>query len=53
MSNATMPAITLSCLRENALVKPAIQMEDGYVTVPDRPGLGVELDEDALDNCRI
>ena len=53
MPNATMPAITLSCLRENALVKPAIEMADGYATVPDRPGLGVELDEDALDNCRV
>ena len=53
MPNATMPAITLSCLRANGLIEPAIQMEDGYATVPDKPGLGVELDEDALENCRV
>ena len=53
MPNATMPAITLSCLRANALVEPPIQMEDGYATVPDKPGLGIKLDEDALENCRV
>jgi L-alanine-DL-glutamate epimerase-like enolase superfamily enzyme len=53
MPNASMPAITLSCLRENDLVKPSAQMVDGYATVSDRPGLGVELDEDALENCTV
>lgn len=52
MPNATMSAITLSCLRANDLVKPSIKMEDGYAVVPDRPGLGVELDEDELERCR-
>lgn len=23
--------------------------DDGYLTVPDAPGLGIELDEDAID----
>ena len=53
MPNATMSSITLNCLRAYDLIKPAIQMQDGYATVPDRPGLGVELDEDALENCRV
>ena len=54
MPNATMPSITLSCLRANDLVKPSmIELDNGYATVPDAPGLGVELDEDALENCRI
>ncbi len=53
MPNATMSAITLSCLRANDLIKPSIQMEDGYATVPDKPGLGVVLDEDALENCKV
>jgi len=53
MPNATMPAITLNCLRANDLIKPSmIEIEDGYATVPDKPGLGVELDLDALENCR-
>ena len=53
MPNATMPAITLNCLRANDLIKPSmIELEEGYATVPDKPGLGVELDLDALENCR-
>lgn len=54
MPNATMPAITLNALRAFDLVTPStIPLVDGYATVPDKPGLGVELDEDALDNCRV
>ena len=53
MPNATMPSITLNCLRAFDIIKPAIQMEHGYATVPDKPGLGIELDEDALENCRV
>lgn len=54
MPNATMPSITLNALRAFDLVTPStIPLVDGYATVPDRPGLGVELNEDALDNCRV
>lgn len=53
MPNATMSSITLNCLRAFDLAKPAVQMENGYATVPDTPGLGIELDEDTLDNCRV
>jgi L-alanine-DL-glutamate epimerase-like enolase superfamily enzyme len=53
MANATMPAITLSCLRENELTVPPTRTEQGYALVSDAPGLGVELDEDAVDNCRV
>ncbi len=54
MPNATMSAITLNALRAYDLVMPStIPLVDGYATVPDKPGLGVELDEDALDNCRV
>lgn len=35
------------------LVKNLLPMEQGYVTVPDCVGLGVELDEDMLDNYRM
>jgi glucarate dehydratase len=31
-----------------ALTKVPLRIEDGHVTVPERPGLGIELDEDAL-----
>ncbi|GAA6191516.1 mandelate racemase/muconate lactonizing enzyme family protein [Phaeobacter sp. NW0010-22] len=30
----------------DALIKGTIQVEDGYVTPPDAPGLGIEVDED-------
>ncbi len=54
MPNATMPSITLNALRAFDLVTPStIPLVDGYATVPNRPGLGVELNEDALDNCRV
>jgi L-alanine-DL-glutamate epimerase-like enolase superfamily enzyme len=54
MRNATMPAITLNALRAFDIVTPStIPLVDGYATIPDKPGLGVELDEDALDNCRV
>lgn len=53
MKNATMPSITLNALRAFDLVTPStIQLDNGYITIPDEPGLGIELDEDALDNCR-
>jgi len=54
MQNATMPAITLNALRAFDIVTPpTIPLVDGYAPVPTKPGLGVELDEDALENCRI
>ena len=49
-----MPSITLNALRAFDIVTPStIPLVDGYATIPDKPGLGVELDEDALDNCRV
>lgn len=54
MRNATMPSITLNALRAYDIVTPStIPLEDGYATIPDNPGLGVELDEDALENNRV
>ncbi len=34
--------------RLNALFKEPLEFRDGYITVPMRPGLGLELDEDAF-----
>lgn len=54
MRNATMASITLNALRAYDIVTPStIPLEDGYATIPDNPGLGVELDEDALENSRV
>jgi galactonate dehydratase len=34
--------------RGREIATPALEVRDGYITVPTRPGLGVELDEAAL-----
>jgi muconate cycloisomerase len=39
-------------LREDDLIVEPIHMEDGAAIVPDKPGLGVELDREALNHYR-
>ncbi len=34
--------------RGNQLVKEPLQIKNGHILVPDKPGIGVELDETAL-----
>lgn len=33
---------------KSEIVKTPLQVEDGFLIIPDRPGIGIELDEDAL-----
>ena len=33
-----------------ALIKEPFKVEEGYVKVPTKPGLGIELDEDAMQD---
>ncbi len=35
------------------LVTEQFPLEDGFVRVPTGPGLGIELDEDVLEECRV
>ena len=42
-----------SWTREDDLIVEGIQFEDGDAIVPDKPGLGCELDMDALEKYRI
>lgn len=47
--SCTMGSDTLSYLREHTLLTGnAMQPRDGFIDVPQGPGLGVELDEDAV-----
>jgi muconate cycloisomerase len=46
--NCTLPSDILSFLREDDLIVEPIRIEDSYAIVSDRPGLGVDLDEDAI-----
>ncbi|MES3020276.1 MAG: mandelate racemase/muconate lactonizing enzyme family protein [Pseudomonadota bacterium] len=44
---------------KQAVVRPALECRNGYLTVPDGPGLGVDIDEDFIAahpserNCRL
>jgi L-alanine-DL-glutamate epimerase-like enolase superfamily enzyme len=40
-------------LREELLQEPIKADQDGFVTLPDRPGLGIELDPGAIERYRI
>ena len=45
--------ITLAFLMEDDLVIEPLIVKEGYMKVPQRPGLGVDLDEDAVDRYRV
>ncbi|MFV1963970.1 MAG: mandelate racemase/muconate lactonizing enzyme family protein [Pirellulaceae bacterium] len=36
---------------ETRIVKEPLKVEDGFLILPDAPGIGVELTEDVLENC--
>jgi muconate cycloisomerase len=40
-------------IREHDLLATPLQIKDGYATVPTGPGLGVELDDDAVERYRV
>ena len=35
-------------LKDELLLKPAFKLKDGYITVPTKPGLGIELNENTI-----
>lgn len=37
----------------NRVIHPALEQEDGYLVVPDGPGLGIEVDETELRKLRV
>ncbi len=37
----------------NNLCSPKIEMADGFIPIPDKPGLGVEVDEDMVARYRV
>jgi L-alanine-DL-glutamate epimerase-like enolase superfamily enzyme len=53
LSHARWPAVNCHQLYVDQLIQPAITVEDGTAAIPDSPGLGVELDEDAVERYRI
>ena len=53
IANATLPQDTLPFLREASLVTEPLWPTDGFVDVPEKPGLGIELDEEAMARYRV
>ncbi|MBM3459970.1 MAG: hypothetical protein FJX77_15725 [Armatimonadetes bacterium] len=53
-ANCTLPGDMVgNYLREDDLIREPIPIRDGYVDLPERPGLGVELDREALQRYQI
>jgi len=51
--SCTIPSDTLCFLRQSDLLAKPFAVKDGYIDVPRGPGLGVELDEDALRRFQV
>lgn len=53
LSHAKISAITCHELWEHDLLKERLQVLDGHIRVPEEPGLGIEVDEEALEHYRV
>ncbi len=53
LTHALWPAITCLHIWEHDLLTESLPVERGYMPVPEGPGLGVSVDEDALARYRI
>ncbi len=53
LSHATWPAITCLNLYSHQLLKRPIEVVGGFHEVPEGPGLGVEVDEEAVERYRV
>ena len=51
--NCTLPSDILSYQRVHSLLVKRLEIHDSYATVPQGPGLGVELDEDAVHRFQV
>jgi galactonate dehydratase len=53
LRNAIWPAVNCHQLYQHSLLVEPIQVVEGMAKVPDRPGLGIELDRDAIARFRV
>ena len=53
LSHAQLPYITCSELWEHDLLSERLEIVDGYAAVSDAPGLGVDVDESAIERYRV
>lgn len=53
LTHSQLPAITCHELWEHHLLKEGLEVSGGMISVPELPGLGVEVDESALEYYRV
>lgn len=55
LSNFTMPGDTAASSRywEKDIITPEVTVTDGYITVPDQPGIGYEPDVEAIEGFTV
>ncbi|MBI3911725.1 MAG: mandelate racemase/muconate lactonizing enzyme family protein [Armatimonadetes bacterium] len=53
LSHARWPAVNCHHMYVHQLINPPITVSNGLAAVPERPGLGVDLDEEALERFRL
>jgi len=53
LSHAQLPYITCHELWKHDLLRKRLKVVDGYIAVPDGPGLGIEVDEKAIEKYRV
>ena len=53
LSHAQLPAITCFELWEHNLLTQGLEVVDGTIATPEAPGLGIEVDEYALERYRV
>ena len=53
LSHAQLPAITCFELWEHDLLTQRLEVVDGTIAPPEAPGLGIEVDEYALERYRV
>ena len=53
LSHAHWPYVTCHEILEHDLLKDRLKVEDGYLEVSDEPGLGVEIDEGAIERYMV
>ncbi len=53
LNHAQWPSVNCHQLFTEPMIRPAMKVENGTAAVPEAPGLGVELDRDAVARYRI
>lgn len=53
LPQAQWPAVTCMNIWEHQLIKPGIEVRSGFHRVPEGPGLGIQVDEAAVERYRV